>query len=495
MESKNKISLKMLSRPVRFGAFCILLFSLVLSLPNRAIQSDENWFGEQAYWLAHEGVVKLKSIPDIFEWDTEMLVHHKLVTWTGAGIIKVFGWSLWPLRGLMLILVTTTLFLLYNVSRLKVGIDKNQTIIALFLLLITPEFIDRIILFRPEIFVMFFGVSSFFCLLKIDKEKSFNYATLAGIFAGLAFLSHLNAVIFPVAGFILLATHKKWKPLIYFTLPCFLVCMIYTEGLWAAGKLEQYLFELKNWPSHNFSEKVDGGILNSIFNNIIGLLSEHKRYFWDQNVWVISGLFFLSLIGYFKKLRKQTPFLVDYVLLLMLFLGLLGGGHAPRYLMYLFPFMALVIAAAIQFSVKEDKTWKTIFLSSIITAQIVLLALNYNTIFKSKFDHQKWNNKVLENIERGTNIIGPWHLIYNNLAQYQIFNFKTFEYQEEKMDEPFTQQEILQKLAQRKIDYIILDKTMQHDKVFHWFNYWEIVDNPYFTAYRKTEDYLILKRK
>ncbi len=374
------------------------------------------------------------------------------------------------------------------------SINRDQIILAVFLLLITPEFIERVLLFRPELPVMFLGMIAFIFFNKTRISGHWKFPVLAGIFSGITFLGHLNAVIFPVAGFLLLLIHKQWKSLVLFSIPCFLTCLIYTEGLWFEVNFTEYVYELRNWPSHSFKEKVDGGLISSVFSNIIGLLNEHKRYFWDQNVWIISGAFFISLMLYFKRIRRESPFLIDYVVLLMVLLGLLGGGHAPRYLMFIFPYMALICARAIQISSQKERKFNIVLYSIIIVGQLVFMVTKYDSIFNKKFDFQEWNNEVLANIEPNSSVIGPWHLIYNNINQYHIINYKTFEYREEKRPIKFSQLEVLEDVFNREVDFIILDEQMKKDKVMHWFESWKIVENPYYEEYKRSESYLILKR-
>lgn len=468
---------------------------LLVSLPNRAIQSDENWFGEQAYWLVNEGAVKIKSIPGIFNWVEIMPVHHKLLTWSGAAIVKVFGWSLTPLRIFMLVLVASTCLVLVQLTRLKKSnFERDSILLAMLILLVTPEFIVRVNLFRPEILVMFFGMVTYYFLYKIYlSEKLVDYFLL-GIFAGLAFLTHLNALIFPVAVFLLILRSRNWKGLLLFSSTCFVVCSFYTEGLWVNGNLEQYLFELKNWPSHSFKSKVEGGILNSIWHNIAGVLDEHKRYFWSQEVWLISGSFFLCILLYGRRLRSMQPVLTDYLVLLMILMGLVSSGNAPRYLIYFMPLMALIIALTIIDIWRRKSIVPKLLVISIFMAQLVFLGITYTDIFNRKVDHALANEEVLSQVPEQASVIGYWELIFNNIENYKLRNFKTYEYLEESRVEKFTQLEVFKDLYDNKVEYIVLNEQMKKDKVFHWFYGWEIVDNNYYVKHYQTDEFLILKR-
>ncbi len=481
-------------RSFLLGSLLILSLVLLVSLPDRALQSDENWFGEQAYWLLHEGQVKLKSIPYIFDWDEVMPVHHKLLTWSGSAIIYIFGWSVYPLRIFILLLALITFYVMYKYVKTRPELTTKHYLVAMILMLITPEFINRIFFFRPEILVMCFGFASFY-FLNYSSHKHLLSPLLAGFFAGLAFVSHLTAVIFPVAGFFILLLQKQWKPLITYTVVGIAICLIYTEGLWSEAGIEQYLYELKNWPSHGFEEKVDGGIFYVIWNNVTGLLDEHKRYFWDQDIWLISGLFFLTLIFHLGYLFKAHKTLIQFTLMLMLLMGLVNGSHGPRYLVYLFPYMTLIIAIGIKRA--WSKQWlaqQTSYLI-VLCVQLAILTMAYVKIFNEKIDIDKYSDTVLGKIEAQAHVIGPWDLIYNNIADYHIYNFKTYEYLEEGMEKPFSQLELLKDLNNRGVDYIVINKQLQSDNVMHWFKDWQIIKNEYYVIDKKSSEYLILKRK
>ncbi|TRX53716.1 hypothetical protein FNH22_20390 [Fulvivirga sp. M361] len=330
-------------------------------------------------------------------------------------------------------------------------------------------------------------------------DKAWISVVLAGLFSGLAFLTHLNAVVFAVSAFLFLVFYREWRGMFVFSMITVPICLIYSDGLWSNEAIETYMFQLRNWPTHQstFGEKIDGGgILGTIGNNLLRLAGEHKRYFWDHDVWGISGLFLFSLIARFKYLKKQCPYLLTYTLILMLVLGVLSSSHSPRYLTYLMPFMIVIISMVIvSLKLETRKGFKVFFLVG-VTAQLVFASISFVTVFKRNRDHVLMHSEALSAIEKGTKVLGPWGMIYNNIDDYHIFSYKTYEYIEDMENRKLTQQELLQLAAERfDIDYIVIDHQRKIDKEFKWFRDWEIEENDYFEAYKAIEDYLVLKRK
>ncbi|MTI38031.1 ArnT family glycosyltransferase, partial [Fulvivirga lutimaris] len=403
-------------------ALFLVIAVFVVSLYHRYIQQDEPWFGEQAYWLVKEGNVKIKSMPGIFDWTSNMIIYHKLVVWLGAAVVFLFGWSVYYFKLLILLFFSTTAYFIYRFLKVKMKTGDALAFLAVILLFLTPELIHRGFIYRPEVMVMCFGFLSFYF---IHDYKSAPRLMLAGLFAGLAFLSHLNGMIFPVAGFIYLLIQKQWKPLMLFAPVAFVVSMIYTVGLWSQESIEIYMFQLKNWPTHQdtFSSKVDGNVFNTIVGHIQRILGEHKRYFWDQDVWGISGLFIISMLVSFRRSKKNYPALMTYTLILLISIAVLTSSHSPRYLVALMPFMVITIALTI-FSIKDLK-WKkkavTALFSLMVTAQIVFACMAYSKIFRTNVDHVRKHSQTLAKMEKGKNILAPWSMIYNQIDEYNFF--------------------------------------------------------------------------
>ncbi len=203
----NRIYSFLYSKQTMKALILATLIVFLFSMWNRFIYIDDAFFSEQAYWLAKDGVVKTVSLIDFLGCDVRLFSYHKLNILVGAGLIKIFGWSVTPLRTFTLILYVLFLlvFTQYSMQLLNTKTLNQQVLIALFFLIVNPLIVLYAFTFRPEIWVMFFGFISF---VKLDQSRNSNLTVknvvLAGFMAGLAFLTHLNGLIFLVAGAVLL---------------------------------------------------------------------------------------------------------------------------------------------------------------------------------------------------------------------------------------------------------------------------------------------------
>lgn len=455
---------------------------------NRYIQTDENWLGEQAYWLVKEGKVKLKSLPFILNWTQEFLVYHKLLIWIGAGIITVFGWSVFYFKFFNLVCFLTTLCFIWRITASE---SKRFQFVSLILFLTIPIILIKSFEFRPEVPVMMFGLGSFFFLRQYLISNKVGQALVGGLLSGLAFLTHLNGAVFCVSGFFLLLYFRNIKGLAFFSLVAISVCLIYFIPLFEGNNLELWAYNLKNVPSHDFSSAINQNIFETIFEKII---TEQKRFFWDESVAGISLIFILVLLFKGKFLWKNYKVLLLFTIFQITFLALLGSHKAARYLMFHLPFMAMIIAYAWREIAKSGKVFQSYLLLALAICQFALFSRTAWQITSYNAPQSQIHQEIMSHIPKASKVIGPWELIYNEISNYEIYTFKSYEYLEEKMPKPFTQIQLTQKIASLGIEYIILDINMKEDKVNHWFKNWEVDPQNIYQEYYKNNNYLILKR-
>lgn len=467
---------------------------------NRYIQSDENWFAEQAYWLVEEGTVKIKGIPEIFNWDSYFLVYHKFFVWIVAALYYVFGLSIYALKTYTLIVFLVCIFVTSKYFLNNGGYRHNIFLPAL-LFISTPLMIVKGFELRPEPTIMLIGFLSFFFLERSGKSQNgYINAGIAGLFAGLAFLTHLNGAIFCIAGFFYLIYFKRFKQLVIFTFCGSLTGGIYFSHLLGPGVFQEWLYNLKNWPSHEYKDNLEGGgALGLLKTYFFKLASEHKRYFWNHSIISLSTFFIGTLLVALKNLYSKQKGLVVYTFLVLFLLALLGSSKAPRYLVFFLPFIVLIISFGINnINYYKSKTRK--YFSYFIVAAMVLqlgssLAMA-KTVWDISYNYKDRNNEMLQAIPKGSKVLGPWPLIFSGINDYQLYNYKTYEYLQEKKETSFTQMEILAKAYALGMEYFIVSERLSKNDEFGWFpDFYFQEDNPYFSLLEKTDKYLILKRR
>ncbi|CAN5128103.1 hypothetical protein BH23BAC1_BH23BAC1_29950 [soil metagenome] len=474
------------------------LLILIASLWRRYIHVDEPWLGEQAYWLAKEGIVKLETMKGIGNFSERMFVYHKFYVILGALLIKAFGWSVYifKFQTLIIYLLFFLIFYLYHKENSS-KITRRYFLIACTLIFVNPITLVFSFTYRPEILVMTLGFLSFFFLNKNIKSGKIQFAALAGIFSGLAFFTHLNGLIFSVAGFFLLVFFKKYRAVGYFTITSCVVSLFYTYDLWAPGNLETMVYEFKNYPLFQFGEKqLNSGITGFLEARLESLFYEHKRYLWSYYVFPLSILFWIALAANFRILKRNFQSLLVYTLILIFSLAFLSSYKAQHYLIYFYPYMALIIAIGILKAQIFNKKLLMIIYLALFSLQLFYLPYELNKIIVRNENVIDKHATVLANVPalQGERILVPWEFIYNELPDYNLVNDLTYKFPQMERGQQLSQVSFFKRAIDLNVQYIV------YDKIFYSIDQeWQIGDklqeNPYFKQIHEVNEYLILERK
>ena len=455
----NNIYSVLFSRKTLLALSAVGLLVFIASMWNRFIYIDDAFFGEQAYWLAKDGIVKTPSLIDFLGCDIRLFSYHKLSIYVGAALIRIFGWSVNPLRIATLVFLMAFLVVFYRFFREnKNKFDPDHFIIAVFFILFNPLSVLYSFTFRSEIWVMFFGFLSYYFIDKsIRKDFQYKYIIAAGIISGLAFLTHLNGLIFPVAGFTVLALSKKWKALLLFSLASGTICLLYFFDLWQDHHFATWLYQLKNWPDNNATNYLSDNFWDLLLNVFYKLGKEHQLFFWSDQVAVISAFFLLAIVSNFKNLLREHFILIIYTLMLIITLNVAGGQIAERFLIYLFPFMAIIIAIDLVGIKNKISGIKKSFYLIFLILQIVFVSKMFMGIFQRNNDYTEISKNVLARIpDKNALTLIPYTLIFNGLNEYNLASYKGFEYYQVSVKHPLTQQEFFKRAATLNIKYIVV---------------------------------------
>ena len=453
--------------------FVLLLgcIAFIVSMWHRYAYIDDCFFGEQAYWLAKEGVVRTKTIQAGLGWEERLFVYHKLNIWIGALIIKLFGWSIYYLKTLTLLIYISFFFLFKRYLSIdRARFPEPTYLLVSLLIFVNPLTIIYGFTYRPEILVMVSGFASFIALEKVRNidSRPFAWSIMAGVAAGIAFLTHLNGIIFAVSGFFYLIISRKYKLLIPYTLSTGIVMSFYFIDLLPSGNLARFLAQINNWPdevSGNYHSKT-----NFLTNVLLKLSTEHQRFFWGDKVFAFSTLFFLCIILAFKYLKENHKQLLLYTGMLILFLNLFGSQIAERYLLYYFPMMALIIALSILDFIKKKQFIRLTIVSAVLLIQIGITSKYWLSIMKENSDIVAVNKQLNDFIPaESTRILAPYSFIFNEISN-KLLTYHTLEYFEFVQKKKLTGTEALARCAQLGIDHIIVDHyPFRDDKVKRWF--------------------------
>jgi hypothetical protein len=488
------------SRKVVFAILLLTTIVTVASMWDRYFYIDDCWHGEEAYWLAKEGKVKTKTMEGILGFEKSTMVYHKLNIILGAGVIKIFGWSAFNLKMFTFLVYLLFFLLLHRFFRVFSGRypDKNYFIFTLLLIFTSPLMIYLSFTFRPEILVMLLGFASYFSLEKYLSSYKNKWLIFSGILGGLAFFTHLQGMIFPIAGFILLLFYRRFKGLLLFSIASVLSCMLYTFDLWQGDNFEVFVYQITNWPTLDLGQTYfDNSALNFIGKKFANLLNEHQRFFWSEKVVAFSVMFIFSVIYKFRLLKTQYRSLLIYTLTLIVALSLTGSHIAERFLIYYFPFMALIVAITLISLLNSTRQYvaKLLFVL-LIFAQLGFSAYRFQNIFSLNSDYPAIHREVLAVIpNQDPKVLAPDEFVFNEIENYRLLSYHALKYYQDMAHGNFGQEIILKRSAELGADYIVLDQAIMTDDHYKWFTDGIIYENPYYENYEVVNGYILLKRK
>jgi len=465
----------------------ILALAFLVSLKNRFIQSDENWFGEQAYWLLNEGVVRLKSMPLVNQASVRIYAIYKLHVYVGAGLIKLFGWHFWIFKAYVL-----ALFILFLIiyRRFIIKHFPNQErwfwMLPVFVLISTPLVLEQAIIFRPDVAMMLLGFCSFLFLYRAIKEERENLVILAGLMAGLSFLTHFNGNVFAITGFIYLLSYRKYKAWVKYSLVTFFVSMLYFWDMTNVESIKAFIGEFQNVP--NEAVKLKGNIA---LIRLKALFTEHQRFFWSYRAMATSALFFFMLIVYFKSLIKQIPEIMRYFLILVISLNLFGAYVAERFLLYYLPIMALITALGIQRAMENRKNRVLVILLLLLVFQGVNLATSFKMVFKYNANYPEIHEELARYIPKHEKVLAPWEFIFNQIDNYTIYSYKNVEYYNLKR---VTNEELASIITRLDVNYIIVAQEFANLTQYP-FHEIRTTGLPHYKPLYANSNYVILKRE
>ena len=480
--------------------FCLVLLGFFCTLWNRYIYIDDAWFGEQAFWFSKYGVPRTESLVGYFGWDSHLLVYHRLNIIFGALLIKLFGWSVETLRVPTLLILAGFFFVLFRYFKANEStFGKKAFFIWVPFIFANPLIIFLSFTYRPEILLMFLGFLSWWMVEKSVKTKDSNFLQpfLGGAFAGLAFFTHLNGLIFSVAGFCLLIFNRRFKNTFAFTFSAFLFSSLFFYDLWQEGAMETFLFQMRNWPDPVGASYSSLGILGWLQKAVIKLLDEQQRFFWSYKVWVVSILYILSLILFFKSLWAQNRNLLLYLFILNLTLNVLGSQIAERFLIYLLPYMAMVVGLA--FRMAKEKFRKPIvwLFRGLATVQFVFCWIMVVWLIQKSGDFVGLHTRILDQIpEKEKPILVDYPLVFNGLETHRLVTFKLFEYLEVTEKMKFDLHSFTRKAHDLNIQFMVLplkEENIENSNYSILFK--DVVDYPFYEKYLESEGYLVLKHK
>ena len=449
----------------------VLLCALfVYSLYERQPHIDDAWLGEHAWYQSHSGYVRSELMRGVTHQEERVLIHHKLLTLHGSLAIRIAGFSAPALKtvSLLYFLLFIGLCYWYMVSY-RALMNRVEFIFLMLLLLAHPLVFELAFVFRPEVPMMFYGFLAFVLVKEaVSRErKVLWFAFAGGVAAGLCFTLHLNGVIFPLAGALVLLFNRKYKGTALFVAGSILAGSIYFYDFTRDYGFTYWLAQITDTPFHTRTSDYFSGK-----TMIVSFFREHLRFFHSPPESAFSILLIFALVMGWRALRKM-PVISLYSLFLIIFLAFIAIYKTSKYMVAYLPFIMIIIVMIFKekdlFRV-EEKTRK-VFING-FAFFFLLLYLSVSIWFdvriaSKKFDpmvHREVTQKFFTPGSENLRIAAPMEFVFNEIGRYRGIQGLLLYSQMLKRDSTYSGPGLLDHFAGNGIDAAYLNS--QYIKTF-----------------------------
>ncbi len=453
---------KLFQTRLKFFIVVPIVALYLLTLVKVTLKTDDDYIGEQVYWLQEVGHVKSELMRGYNNIGLEnyQAIFHKLFIYNGAIFSNVFGWSLTTLHFASLFYVIVFFGALYwYLKRKDAFFPKGTFPLVVVLMLSLSVFSEYSASFRPEVMVMALGFISYLFLDLYFRNNKLIYIILSAVFAGATFLTHLNGLIFVAAGVLLLAYKKKLSTSILFGTISSIVFSLYFADIFINSNFANFLYQFRHDPSlseDNFKW----------WTPFLKVLNEQMRFLNSPKEIGFTILLVISLF-YLKKLKKLENNLLIYTLLLVVIFALYTYSKTTKYLIIYLPFLALIVANGWQTIEEGNGKALTRNIFRLFLVIYISLGVFYTTVRIVRY--AKSENLVESNAQLAScipsnhkqlNVLAPGSFIFNQIDSFNgIMNMLRFTFFVETHGKPplnFSQ--VVDSSKKYNIHYIIFDQ-------------------------------------
>jgi hypothetical protein len=364
----------------------VLLAALFFTCYHRTEHFDDAWFAEQSYWLVQDGWVRSELFRGLNGWEDRIYVFHKLFIYAEALVMSVIGFSLPASKILTTLCALIAGYLLWIYNQRA---PKQQQLLGVILFFGCGTVIRYFSINRPEIMCMMLGLGSY---LALDRSTNKPPNTLlAGGLAGLAALTHLNGLIYLVAGAVWLLVKTDWRSTGWFCLAGSLTLGLYGLDALADTRFDALLNQFIHDPATQSNFKLS--------DKLHVMLNYHQLFFHSHGEVPLSVLVLLCLLSCRRAVSLSEPILL-YLTLLVVSFWLLTKSNFDFYYILFVPWMVLLAANYLTVYLPTTPAWQR-------AGKLVLIGYYCFSLFSI--------GKVLEE-----NYITPYVPVYNELLSQHM---------------------------------------------------------------------------
>ncbi len=443
--------------------------SFLFSLWQRAAHIDDAWIGEQVYWLYETGIVKNVLMKYYADNAQGLVAYHKAFVISGLIFVKLFGFKLYVLKSVSLFYLVVFFIISYyyfvNVRKL---VKWQGYLLISGLLLINPLVFEFSFIYRPEIMLMISGFLAFIFLeqsIRHPKTK-YLYILISSLFCGLSLLTHLNGIILTVAGGVVMLYRKEFRSLIIFTLISIAGLYIYFYHILTFEGLAKWYYAVSGYENGQISGGTQQKIIWKLFLNMI---NEQRRYFHSPKEISLTLLFLFSILTGYKQIKRRTPLVLPYLLVLVVTLSFFAINKSSKYLILFMPYFLMIVIVTSRYLIELHgkssflihRKVKPLIFSALLVIYLITSSVYDSIICFSKNDNQAITQIREEIIKKDVSakvILAPMHFIFMDMDKYkEIRGLMSFN-ERAKANPEIMGKGFLKVAYSENIDYIVLDK-------------------------------------
>lgn len=427
----------------------LVLVGLFITFIHRAEYYDEAWFAEQSYWLIHTGQVKSELFRTYNGWDKGIYVFHKLFIYAGALIMSVTGVSVATNKLVSILFGLLGGYLVWLYGR---SASREQQWLSVLLYAGCGTLIRFISVNRPETMCMAIGFASY---LAIDPPNGWRSKPMwAGILAGLSALTHLNGIIYLIAGVILLWLRSGWRPMLVFSVAGALTLSLYGLDALLDGQSGTLIDQFRNDPAtqENFG----------LIAKLTVMADYHQIFFHSQNEAALSILVLLCAVLFWKQIGRKESLLV-YTLLLIGSFWVLTKSSTDIYFLLFLPWLSLLAARWLITCLPHQPVWQKRLMQILLVGYLVVSAIQFREVIvenRTVPDTERHNALLAAHMpHKHTRVIAPLEFFFGQMETYQIWGLTYYLFLAKKR-KSFTLNDFFQLAEQEQVEYIISDHRL-----------------------------------
>ncbi len=427
----------------------------MVTLVHRREKFDDAWFGEMAYFLASEGVIRSNLSADFLGREEQVFVTHKLWVLITALWIKIWGFSLYTVKMVALPFVILQAYLFYRHSRgtwmLTAALYASCGVVVRY------TFVSR-----PELAMAALGFLSWLALRHFGERQSWSWLLVAALSAGTTALFHLQGGVYMSAGALWLLWCKQYRAMLIYSGVSLLTFSLYFTDVVFYGAWEAYIVQTANdTATHAYR---DFSLKLSNLARIPGMMTHTLGA--KPATLLTGGCLVLRRIAGLKSSDLEK-----YLLLLALCFVVLANRITHQYLILFIPFMLLYCVETLyRVRTQATETVRTGWIPKTrwwTTAPVLLyfvLGLTYDgelLVRNLKAEPLSKRNARLQAILGGEprKVIAPQSFIFGNLERLHIIGLNYYFHYRTHHAKTLTPQVFFEDARGKGVEAVIFEKN------------------------------------